>query len=201
MKNYPNQIRQEAYKLFNNTFNCLDFELLKKAIGEDTIIDYIEKPSEEILRKEAKDNFDEKEWEEKTEEEKEEATLTFFEESEHYPMWSTVFEAKDEFISRKIMRGIDELYNLGIGVIAPTEYTNACLFIAGAGYDFYDAHWIPLFIHWGWIDEEKMKEEEERNKIKLTDWKEFGETLEKLTENRDKTIKRHSKGLLKALKL
>ena len=35
----------------------------------------------------------------------------------------------------------------------------------------------------------------------LVDWSEFSQILEKLSDNRDETIKRHAGGLLKALKL
>jgi len=201
MKTYSREIKDKANNLFENSFNSLSFELLKKALGEDYVNDYIERPSEEVLEKEAKDNFTDEEWDAKGKTEKEETIQSYFNESGHYPMWSTIFEARDDFISDKIMKDIDGLYSLGIGVIAPTDNTNACLFIAGAGYDFYEAHWIPLFIYWDWIDEEEMKDKEERSKIKLTNWNEFGNTLERLAENKDETIKRHATGLLKALKL
>ncbi len=199
MKNYSKEIREKASELFDKTFNSLSFELLKKAIGDDSINDYIERPSNDIIEKEVKGNFTDKDWKEMNEGQREEAMNEHL--NEHYPMWSTIFEAKESFISEKIMENVDKLYELGIGVIAPTDYNEACLFIAGAGYDFYDAHWIPLFIHWGWIDEKEMKEKEERNEIKLINWNEFGKTLERLAENKDETIKRHANGLLKALKL
>lgn len=144
-------IREKANELFNKSFNDLNFDLLKAGLGEDYVNDYIERPSDEILEAEAKNNFTDEEWNKKSKEEKEEAIQDYFNESEHYPMWSTIFEAKDDFISDKIMSDIDELYKIGIGVIRPTDYTNACLFIAGAGYDFYEAHWIPMFSYWKWI--------------------------------------------------
>ena len=195
--NYSREIRDKANTLFDRSFNCLSFELLKKAVGEDRIIEYIERPSNEIIKK----DMNEEDLKDKTEEEQEEVIDEFYFQSEHFPMWNTIFEAKEDFISERIINQVDDLYDLGIGVIAPTDNTHACLFIAGAGYNFYNAHWIPLFIHWGWIEEKEMKEKEKRNKIRLTNWNEFGDTLEKLAENRDETIKRHANGLLKALKL
>ena len=198
MKNYSREIQDQAHSLFDNSFNYLNFELLKKAVGEDKIFDLIQRPSNEIIKK----DMNEEDFKGKTEEEKEEAIDEFYSENEHYPMWSTIFEAKDNFISEKIIEDIDGLYELGIGVIAPTDDTNACLFIAGAGYNFYDAHWIPLFLHWDWI---KEKEEKKLPKSfvsgELINWNTFTEILLKLAKNRDETIKRHSNGLLKALNL
>ena len=148
-------IREKAQNLFDRTFNSLNFELLKAGAGEDKIIEYIERPDNRVLEAEVKDNYIDEEWQAKSEEEKETAIDDWYLESEHYPMWNTIFEAKDNFTSEKIIEDIDGLYKLGIGVIAPTDYTLACLFIAGAGYDFYDHHWIPLFKRWGWLKEDE----------------------------------------------
>jgi len=146
-------IEEKASELFDRTFNCLNFELLKAGLGDDYVNEYIEKPNNKILEEEAKGNFTEKEWKEKTEEEREEAIEEHYCESENYPMWNTIFEAKDDFISGKIIADIDKLYELGIGVIRETDFTKACLFMSGCGYDFFEAHWIPLFKHWGWLKE------------------------------------------------
>lgn len=67
-----------------------------------------------------------------------------FDESYHYPMWSTLFEFSSDFDSSWAMDHIDELYEIGIGVIEGFATLNACLFIGGCGYDFYEAHWTPL---------------------------------------------------------
>ena len=202
-ENYSSAVRSEASRRFDSCFNCISFEMLKKAIGEDTIIDYIGQPSQKIKEEEAKNNYTDEEWQEMSQDKKEEAIDEAFQ--EHYPMWGTVFEAKDNFLSEKIMADIDKLYDLGIGVIAPSDDVNACLFIAGCGYDFFDAHWIPLFIHWGYLNIEEIEKEEERKSLigntSLIDWVQFSSILQGLSENKDETIKRHSLGLLKALKL
>lgn len=49
------------------------------------------------------------------------------------------------------------------------------------------------------IDNQKYEVKEK--KIKLIDWNAFSDVLIELSKNRDETLKRHSKGLLKALKL
>ena len=194
--NYSKEIKDKATGLFGKSFNNLNFGLLKAGVGEDKIYEYIQCPSDECLDSEVYQNYSgDKKWDSLTKEEKSEVISDFYLESEHYPMWNTIFEATDDFISDKIMEDIDGLYKLGIGVIAPTDFTGACLFIAGAGYNFYDAHWIPLFIHWEWIDEKEKK------RPKLVNWNEFGNTLERLAKNNNETIKRHAKGLLTALKL
>lgn len=144
----------KASLLLDRSFNSLSFELLKKAVGEGAEIDLIQNPSDERILKEYKEDVLSDNDEKMSDEELLEACFERYQESEHYPMWSTIFEAKDNFLSEKIMNDIDGLYDLGIGVIGPTDDTLACLFIAGAGYDFYNAHWIPLFKHWDWIKEE-----------------------------------------------
>ena len=145
--------RDKASILFDRNFNNLSFELFKKAVGEGALIDLIQNPSNEKIleeyKEDVKDDRDEKE--KISDEELLNACFERYQESEHYPMWNTIFEAKDNFLNEKIMNDIDGLYDLGIGVIGPTDDTLACLFIAGAGYDFYNTHWIPLFKHWDWI--------------------------------------------------
>ena len=232
MKNYSQEVRNEAIRLFNLNFNDLSFELLKKAIGEDVIIDFIVKPSEKIILEEwladqddekLKDEFsqaraDDKEIENAysnndegffdwlAEQYQNEIEDWWFE-REHYPMWSTIFEASDKMLSDEIMKNIDKLYDLGIGILDETDYTNACLFIASAGYDFYSAHWIPLFIFLGWLNPDEIDKEKETfdntetQKKELIDWNKFSDILMKLARNKNETIKRHSEGLLKALKL
>ena len=72
--------------------------------------------------------------------------MDYWTEQENYPMWGTLFEAKDQFMCNWILKHIDELYDIGIGVMDGGDYFNAMLFIAGAGYSFYEAHWIPLYV-------------------------------------------------------
>jgi hypothetical protein len=67
----------------------------------------------------------------------------------HYPMWSTVWKCDRFYIDSDYMN-VDKLHALGIGVCQDKD-ENYYLFIAGAGYSFYDSHWIPLFTELGWI--------------------------------------------------
>lgn len=62
--------------------------------------------------------------------------------SENYPMWNTCFELVSE--SETI---INEAPKCGFGIITDLDDDlNTILFVAGAGYDFYEAHWTPLFL-------------------------------------------------------
>lgn len=72
-------------------------------------------------------------------------------EDSNYPMWGWVF-ACDSFWTDSDYMNVDKLHRLGFGVCEDME-GNQYLFISGAGYDFYDAHWIPLFKAIGWIKE------------------------------------------------
>jgi hypothetical protein len=65
--------------------------------------------------------------------------------TEWYPMWGTLFETRSSWRSDWIEKHVDELYEIGIGVIESFDSFNAMLFIAGAGYNFYDHHWAPFY--------------------------------------------------------
>lgn len=61
----------------------------------------------------------------------------------NYPMWNTCFEFRFEPSEETIQAAIDA----GFGVIEGLEDFNTILFVAGCGYSFYGAHWIPLFLN------------------------------------------------------
>lgn len=62
---------------------------------------------------------------------------------EQYPMWGTVFHSDDIDPDLAIAAGFSVLEIEGIG---------QCLGVAGAGYSFYSAHWIPLWLSLPWND-------------------------------------------------
>jgi len=166
---YTAQAQAEYY--FNSEFQGTDLSLVEKS-WDDNIHEMIVMPSESVIIQEFFDNgvgewdnmteeFFEESKSELTEQEKEE----FFKwvedtrayddyrygdfQSNHYPMWSTVWKCDEFYINSDYMH-TDNLYALGIGVCQDKD-ENYYLFIAGAGYSFYDAHWIPLFEKIGWI--------------------------------------------------
>lgn len=177
-------MRSEAERYFDREFNSLLTELITAAYGDSWIAENIA----------VTDNMKASYWRENYDEGKKAAELyclsreqaepkaliteaeilenltenhaeeidEAWSEAEHYPMWGTLFESKNsgDYFSERA----EELYGLGIGVIAAGDFTNEMLFIAGAGYDFYEAHWIPLFTQFfEWI---KVPNAEKRSSAK-----------------------------------
>jgi len=73
-------------------------------------------------------------------------------------MWSTLFEAKDNTIKDWILENYEKIITeAGFTIIDLSkenegEYeTGIFLGVNGAGYDFYEAHWIPLYKIFGVI--------------------------------------------------
>lgn len=71
------------------------------------------------------------------------------------PMWYTWFEITDSWLLDKIQRNAYEVSSLGFTLI----YHNNELWglgIDGAGYDFYEHHWIPLYrwLEFTWHEED-----------------------------------------------
>ena len=73
-------------------------------------------------------------------------------------MWSTLFEAKDNTIKDWILENYEKIISeAGFTIIDLSrenegEYeTGVFLGVNGAGYDFYEAHWIPLYKIFGVI--------------------------------------------------
>lgn len=149
---YTAEQKDKASLYLDREFNQIQFENVRKIIGEDSWFDYIIRPSDKILEEETKDSLLKGEWEKMNEIERSEAIETYYSETEHCPIWNTLFEAKNEFMGKWIEKNADKLYKIGIGVISSTDTLNAMMFISGCGYSFYDAHWIPLFILKGWIE-------------------------------------------------
>jgi len=228
MSKYSEAVYSKTNQLFDRSFNSIGLGLFKKAIGEDILNELIQKPSKETILNEWVDNQDEEElriefhqgrnddyhiensypdnqegFRDWLQELYQNEIDEFWSERGWYPMWNTIFEAKDRVDSEKIMDSIDELYKLRIGVVEPTDDTLACLFIPSAGYDFDDDHWIPMLKLFGWLNVEAIEKKEQdrtaRKKIAMSEeWLKGLEWLHSKTTNQD--IKRHTKGLQTALK-
>lgn len=63
---------------------------------------------------------------------------------QNYPMWGTIFEFRHEPPEELI----EACVNAGFGVIESCEHYNTSLFVSGAGYSFYGAHWIPAYLEY-----------------------------------------------------
>ena len=177
--NHPNfrKIKDEVSERFERDFNYIQLDVIKKVM-DDCEYENIAMPSFSIIASEYMSNYgneeelreeyaktegieaneiDEADFFEWLEDNKYSEVSDSYMESENYPMWNTVFEARDSYLSKWIEKNVDELYNIGIGVMLGGDNFNNMLFISGCGYDFYEAHWIPLYtqlLEWVKVDEE-----------------------------------------------
>lgn len=142
MPRYSREQVDEAKEKFAYDFNNIPLSLIEKAYPEEWF-DYIVYPSEDYLINEAMSDSGE-EWDEVSENDKEDRIAEV--RDGITSMWGTIFEAKGSFLSEKLLDHIDELAEIGIYVMDGLGELNACLFIAGAGYDFYEEHWVPMYI-------------------------------------------------------
>ena len=167
--NHPNfrKIKDEVSERFERDFNYIQLDVIR-AVMNNYEFENIACPSFSIIADEYMSNYGNEEElkEEYTQDEginiSEIESAEFYEwleqnkyneimdnyhESENYPMWNILFEARDSWLSEWIENHVDELYNIGIGVMLGDNDGNLSnmLFIAGCGYDFYEAHWIPLY--------------------------------------------------------
>jgi hypothetical protein len=157
---------QREVEQWVNTFNYIQLPVLEK-YTDNMLFEYIRdiEPDydEFIMNYNLEDDYNE--WlkeidQEDTEETKqefceaEEDFENFLDEqrSENYPMWMTCFEFKHEPGEDVIQAAI----NSGFGIIEGLDDFNTILFVAGAGYSFYGAHWIPLYLRLPW-NEDKAK--------------------------------------------
>ena len=86
-----------------------------------------------------------------TEDELEDAKMEMMD-TQREVMWGTLFEAKNKFVAENIIDNSDAIISdAGFTIIDLSrenegEYeTGVFLGVNGMGYDFFDAHWIPLY--------------------------------------------------------
>lgn len=61
-----------------------------------------------------------------------------------FPMWGTMFTFKDSLDDHWIENNLDVMRDCGFFVYE-SEHFDYIFGIDGAGYDFYEAHWVPLY--------------------------------------------------------
>ena len=161
-KNF-NEIQSAVTRQFNGDFNQIQLDVVEKYY-DDALFDYIQTPDFKIICDEWLDDCNDFHFKKKTsavyewlECEHSDTIINHFDEREHYPMWNTLFEAKNGYLGERLEKMVNELYEIGIGVIKSKDSLNTMLFISGAGYDFYKAHWIPLYQLLGWINEKLLE--------------------------------------------
>ena len=134
----------------NEDFNDIRLENVQKIFPnwfEDTLT--VEPTDEEVL-----DNYNKKSM---SEDELFEAKMEMMD-TQREVMWGTLFEAKSSYISDAILEASDEIITqAGFTIIDLSREnegefeTGVFLGVNGMGYDFYDAHWIPLYKIFGLI--------------------------------------------------
>jgi len=139
----------EACKLWiDRDFNSIPQALVKKAFEEDWENIEILAPTLEAWIKAYGEDY----------EDEEEAEDAFYESEERFPfpMWGWYFQPSDPLDADWFEEHAEEVY-LKCGVcVYCTDETGIMLGINGAGYNFYDSHWLPLYRLRGlkWHDEE-----------------------------------------------
>lgn len=77
---------------------------------------------------------------------------------EFYSMWNYVWLITQPSVEEKIINNLEYVCN-ELGFYVYQDYENGYLWLGinGAGYDFYEKHWIPLydFLGYHWHTEEK----------------------------------------------
>jgi len=128
----------------NEDFNDIRLENVQKVFPywfENTLT--VEPTDKEVL-----DNYNKKSM---TEDEFEDAKMEMMD-TQREVMWGTLFEAKHKFVAEDIIDNSDAIISdAGFTIIDLSrenegEYeTGVFLGVNGMGYDFFDAHWIPLY--------------------------------------------------------
>lgn len=78
------------------------------------------------------------------------------------PMWGTMWEFKDVCDEQWLENNLQAVANCGFRIYESEDY-GYLIGIDGAGYDFYEAHWLPLYkargLHWHKEDKEESENE------------------------------------------
>ena len=64
-----------------------------------------------------------------------------------YPMWSTLFEFRDEYFNQ-CDEMQENILKFGMGIIQGVKSFNLTIFMTSAGHSFYSDYWIPLYLSW-----------------------------------------------------
>lgn len=78
------------------------------------------------------------------------------------PMWGTMWEFKDVCDEQWLENNLQAVANCGFRIYESEDY-GYLIGINGAGYDFYQSHWLPLYkargLHWHTEDKEELENE------------------------------------------
>lgn len=62
-----------------------------------------------------------------------------------FPMWGTMWTFGNSLDSEWVLKNLQTVSDLGFRIYEDYENGEIYIGIDGAGYDFYEAHWIPLY--------------------------------------------------------
>lgn len=138
----------------DRSFNYIDLANAEK-VFDQMLFEHIESNRTEETAKEFLSDYS---YDEEYKQSEEESALEFvqqeyedefneYADQDHYPMWSTLFE----FRSEPSEATIEAARNAGFGIISSSDQYNTMLFVKGAGYSFYSAHWIPMYLGLSWV--------------------------------------------------
>lgn len=75
-----------------------------------------------------------------------------------FPMWGTLFNPKEKLDEDWIVNNLKKVKECGLRAFEYYPTGDIFLGVDGAGYNFYDNHWIPLYkargLHWHEVEEE-----------------------------------------------
>ena len=162
---------EEATREWVNGFNAVEQELIKESLsvnidnwGELTPLvkgDYVVGWSS---KGEVNGEIEEVNYEEETAiVDGEEFDLNELEKEQDFlPMWGTMWEFKDICDQTWLEDNLQAVADCGFRIYESEDY-GYLIGIDGAGYDFYEAHWLPLYkargLHWHKEDKEESENE------------------------------------------
>jgi len=159
------EIRDEVDNRFNRDFNNVQMANLRKVCEcwvENVVMPDVTEENFEDFEHDVEIEKDE-DGNIENYEEIEEGIRERIDENIYEIMWNTLFEAGDNLLADKLVKdeAVMRLYDMGITVIdlRDTDYeecynTGVFLGVRGCGYDFYEAHWVPLYVEvLKWVSE------------------------------------------------
>lgn len=155
-----NKLKDEVQKRFDSDFNQIQLENLNKVVPEWFEYVITTEPNITDLKNYfGEHSLSDKEFEKKHSEDELDDAKDKLRRDQEEIMWGTVFEAKDQFLADKIRENSEAIIQdagltiVDVGDADKDGAYDTALFLGvnGAGYDFYESHWIPLYRIFGWI--------------------------------------------------
>ncbi len=155
-----NKIEKDVKERIDHDFNEVRLENLSK-VNENWVEDVVTvEPSMEDVKDYFGDSkMSDEEFEEAHGESEIDDAKIELQDGQREIMWGTVFESRDSRMTDLIMEHKEAIINdVGFNIIDMRHsdedgaYSEGVfLGVNGAGYDFYDAHWMPLYRLFGWV--------------------------------------------------